>query len=199
MRTFITTVAIGMFLTHIQSAKATEGSVDTLYQQAIALRNSGDLPGAKGCFMQVVDLSGRKHANALHNVGTILHKEKEYVEAAAFFREAAQLDCKPSQRNLWRMLIAKEIPSTNEERFLAVCGLFGYTFPSPRETFRFNLNTNTFENTGLISMPYIYAAESFKNAGTVLAEIVWVENEKGLVSLGTLSTKLLIVGSKRVI
>lgn len=173
--------------------------VDALYEKGIALRNAANLSEAKECFQKVVTLSGHKHANAMHNVGVILYKEKDYKGAAAQFKAAAELKSMPSQRTLWRMIIAKEIESKIEERFLAICDLNGYLLPLETESLSFNFQTESFKNAGSMSLPSIYSEELFDNTGTITADIIWVENEMGLINLGTVKTKLMIVGTKKVI
>lgn len=196
-----TSILFGISLINAQFISGVQGAekIEEIYKEGLKLRDKKELSGAKNLFMQVVEQSERKHVKALHNVGMIFYQEKDFINAAKFFKEAGQLKFEPSQRNLWRMIIAKEIPSTDEERFLAVCDLNCYPLPIPREKLTFSITYDNLINTGTMFMPFIHLLKTFNNTGFIRANIIWLEEESGLQSIGTINTNLFVVGTKRVI
>jgi len=189
------------FLTQVAFAAEAlhENPIESLYKKGLIQRDAGDLVEAKGLFMQVVE-ADNKHTKAMHNLGSIHYKEKDFKNAADWFGKAAQLGFMASQRNLWRMIIAKEINAGKEERFLAVCDLMGYVLPVPRKNLRFNLSINeVFTNSGSMECPsFNICGPKVVNSGTLVANVIWAELEDGFQNTGHVMAKLIVSGTKKV-
>lgn len=184
-----------------RSKKRTE-NIDATFQRALQYRDGWkdirqDPVMAKQLFESVIQ-HDPKHARAIHNLGLIVQKASSYKEAQAHFQTAAKLGIETSQKAIWQMLIAREIEASIKDRFLAICDLHAYPLPLKRETIEFDYQLIAFKNNGHKEMEGAMFAQEFYNAGYLSAPIIWVENPDKFRNTGTILTKLLIVGTQRI-
>jgi len=92
----------------------------------------------------------------------------------------------------------QEIDVSVKDRFLAICDFHEYPLPMKRKSFEFDYQLIKFNNDGHKEIEGAIYAQEFNNTGYLSAPIIWVENPEKFLSVGTIRTKLLIVGTKRI-
>jgi tetratricopeptide (TPR) repeat protein len=182
--------------------KKVDDPIDAIYKQAVLYRDGmGDVnqdpSKAKKLFKEVVK-QNPKHAGAHHNLGLIAYNLSQYVKAKASFKKAADLGFDASSKFIWRMIIAKEVQASDLERFLAICDFHGYPLPMRRESLEFDYQLITFKNSGHREMEGAMYTQEFSNDGYLSVPIIWVENPEKFKNTGKIVTKLLVVGTQRI-
>lgn len=188
---------------------------EAVYALALAYRDGKeghpkDAAKAKALFTQYIEMFADPagapfpalYGKAHHNLGTLAYNAGDFSMAAKHYARAAGEGFEASNRNLLSLRIYEEIPSTPEERFLAICDYHGYSLPVERAAFRFdhcapNADGSNSSDMGA-GLGMCFKTMLNTAPGVLRAPVIWITQSDGLTGDGRVESHLLVVGHTRI-